>query len=85
MKRQKCAIRHLTHRPGQSRRVGGVCCMVARYRLKGLELGRCGRPLCVNPQAPWIRYPVFWNVWQFGGAMLVVGLFCMISDLHIIG
>jgi hypothetical protein len=41
--------------------------------------------ICVNPNAPWIRYPVFWNVWVFGAAMLGVGLFFLISDQSFIG
>lgn len=42
-------------------------------------------PVCVNPNAAWIRYPVFWNLWAFGAAMLGVGLFFLISDQSIIG
>ncbi|NNE87846.1 MAG: hypothetical protein HKN27_07195 [Silicimonas sp.] len=41
--------------------------------------------VCVNPYAPWIRYPVFWNVWLFGAVMLGVGVFFLISDQNIIG
>lgn len=41
--------------------------------------------LCVNPRAPWVAYPVFVNVWCFGGTMLAVGLFLMISDYNFFG
>lgn len=36
--------------------------------------------VCVNPHAPWIGYPVFWNVWLFGAAMTGLGVFLLFSD-----
>lgn len=39
--------------------------------------------VCVNPHAPWIRYPVFWNVWLFGATMVALGLFVLVSGVWI--
>lgn len=39
--------------------------------------------ICVNPQAPWVRYPVFWNIWLFGFAMLGLGLFFLFGGLNL--
>jgi hypothetical protein len=41
--------------------------------------------ICVNPNAPRITYPVFWNLWLVGVAMLAVGLFLLVSDQNYLG
>lgn len=35
--------------------------------------------ICVNPAAPWIRYPVYVNIWLFGASMLGMGIFILLS------
>lgn len=41
--------------------------------------------VCVNPNAPRITYPVFWNLWLVGVAMLALGLFLLVSDQNYFG
>ncbi len=41
--------------------------------------------VCVNPKAPRIAYPVFWNLWQVGAGLLAVGLFLLVSDQNYFG
>ncbi|WP_019956617.1 hypothetical protein [Yoonia vestfoldensis] len=38
--------------------------------------------VCVNPRAPWVGYPVFWNVWLFGATMVGLGLFLLVSGVQ---
>lgn len=38
--------------------------------------------VCVNPHAPWVGYPVFWNVWLFGVTMIALGLFLLVSGVQ---
>lgn len=41
--------------------------------------------VCVNPHAPWVKYPVFWNVWFFGATMIALGLFLLVSGVQFLG
>ena len=41
--------------------------------------------IAVNPQAPWVRYPVIFNLWLFGIIMLAGGLFLLVSDIEVFG
>ncbi|HEV8034779.1 hypothetical protein [Yoonia sp.] len=41
--------------------------------------------LCVNPRAPWVRYPVFSNVWLCGVAFVGLGIFLLLSDQSFFG
>jgi hypothetical protein len=38
--------------------------------------------ICVNPKAPWVRYPIFSNIWLFGFTMLGLGIFFLFVDLN---
>ncbi|WP_322890588.1 MULTISPECIES: hypothetical protein [unclassified Yoonia] len=41
--------------------------------------------VCVNPHAPWVKYPVFWNVWLFGATMVAFGVFLLVSGIQFLG
>lgn len=41
--------------------------------------------LAVNPQAPWVRYPVVLYQWSFGTIMLAGGLFLLVSGIEVFG
>lgn len=41
--------------------------------------------LCVNPDAPWMRYPVLWNIWYFGLILSAIGVFFIVSEKSFLG
>ena len=67
-----------TYRVGNQRYRGAFRSMYGTAKLTRV-------PVCVNPHAPWVRYPVFWNVWQFGAVMIAAGLFLLLADQHFFG
>lgn len=63
---------------GKQRYTGSFRSMYGTETLTRLEV-------FVNPHAPWVRYPLFWNVWSVGAVLLAGGLFLLFSDVNFFG